>query len=167
MIEAARADGAAGAGVESGFGFGEPDEFGRDALGDEGGAEDGKQRGGATRRGGGAGAGEEEIVVREEIFDFRFSIFDWGGGFSRERSGLGFGGGGRGGRGGLRRDDLFGGFEFVETGGEPIGVVCVVGEKLECGQRGAGLWRVVGERVEVVALERLLEAGGEFVPLLF
>jgi hypothetical protein len=63
-------------------------------------------------------------------------------------------------------DDLFGGFEFVEAGGEPIGVVCIVGEKAECGQRGAGLRGVVGESAEVVAFEGLLEAGGEFVPLL-
>jgi hypothetical protein len=62
-------------------------------------------------------------------------------------------------------DDLFGGFEFVETGGEPIGVICVVGEKLERGERGAGLRGVVGEGGEVVAFERFLEAGGEFVPL--
>jgi hypothetical protein len=63
-------------------------------------------------------------------------------------------------------DDLFGGFEFVEAGGEPIGVVRIVGEKLERGERGAGLRGVFGEGGEVVAFERFLEAGGEFVPLL-
>jgi hypothetical protein len=51
LIEAASADGAAGAGVEGGLGFGEPDELGRNAFGDERGAEDGKQGGGATGRG--------------------------------------------------------------------------------------------------------------------
>jgi hypothetical protein len=61
---------------------------------------------------------------------------------------------------------LFGGFEFVETGGEPIGVICVVGEKLERGERSAGLRGVVGEGGKVIAFERFLEAGGEFVPLL-
>ena len=64
-------------------------------------------------------------------------------------------------------DDLFGGFEFVEAGGEPVGVVGVFGEKAERGERGAGLRGVVSEGAEVVAFEGFLEAGGEIVPLLF
>lgn len=80
------------------------------------------------------------------------------------RSGLGFRLGRQG--GGFGRDDLFGGFEFVEAGGEPIGVVRVVGKKAECGQRRAGLRGVLGESGKVIAFEGLLEAGGEFVPLL-
>ena len=61
---------------------------------------------------------------------------------------------------------MFGGFEFVEAGGEPVGVVRVFGEELERGERRASLRGVFGEGGEVVAFEGFLEAGGEFVPLL-